>query len=176
MENNIRFERIWAMPNKNTFEILPIKNLIFEEVSFEKYILFLDKFLRPNLGSHVKIPGEIIDLMNEDFHAFAEYKNKFARHFDTYKVEFNFGLLKDIYGEGFSDNELIPLVGETIIRVYSKNRCSKVVLSLDLMYDHPQLYDNQTKKLLKSIELEKLFDNSGILLDLDDFEKLPKMF
>ena len=25
MENNISFERIWAMPNRNTFEILPIR-------------------------------------------------------------------------------------------------------------------------------------------------------
>lgn len=27
MENNIKFERIWAMPSRNKFEILPIKNL-----------------------------------------------------------------------------------------------------------------------------------------------------
>lgn len=25
-------ERIWAMPNKNTFSILPINNLIHEEI------------------------------------------------------------------------------------------------------------------------------------------------
>ena len=30
--SKIRFERVWAMPNKNTFEILPIKKLIGEEV------------------------------------------------------------------------------------------------------------------------------------------------
>lgn len=46
MENNIRFERIWAMPNKNTFEILPIKNLISEEVSLEK--LWIDPFANRN--------------------------------------------------------------------------------------------------------------------------------
>ena len=44
------------------------------------------------------------------------------------------------------------------------------------MYDHPQLYDEPTKKLLKSIELEELFDNNGVFLDLDGFEKLAKMF
>lgn len=44
------------------------------------------------------------------------------------------------------------------------------------MYDHPQLYDDETKKLLKSIELEKLFDSNGLLLDLNNFEKLSKMF
>ena len=46
MENNIRFERVWAMPNKNTFEILPIKNLISEEVSLEK--LWIDPFANRN--------------------------------------------------------------------------------------------------------------------------------
>lgn len=46
MENNIRFERIWAMPNKNTFEILPIKNLISKEVSLEK--LWIDPFANRN--------------------------------------------------------------------------------------------------------------------------------
>lgn len=46
MENNIRFERIWAMPNKNTFEILPIKNLISEEVNLEK--LWIDPFANRN--------------------------------------------------------------------------------------------------------------------------------
>ena len=33
---NIKFERIWAMPNKNTFDILPIKNLINAEVDLTK--------------------------------------------------------------------------------------------------------------------------------------------
>jgi hypothetical protein len=155
-----------------TREELKDKNII----TMYDYLLFLDELLRPNLGSHVKIPEEIIDRMNEDFHAFAEYKNRFTRYYDAYKIEFNFGLLKDIYGESFSDHESISLVGEKILRVYSENECSGVILSLDLMYDHPKLYDNQTKKLLKSIELEKLFDNKGLLLDLNDFEKLSKMF
>lgn len=46
MENNIKFERVWAMPNKNTFEILPIKNLISEEVNLEK--LWIDPFANRN--------------------------------------------------------------------------------------------------------------------------------
>ena len=155
-----------------TKEELKDKNIL----TMYDYLLFLDEFLRLSLGSHVKIPEEIIDRMNKDFHAFAEYKNRFTKYYDAYKVEFNFGLLKDIYGEGFSDNEPIPLVGEKILRIYSENECSNVILSLDLMYDHPQSYDDETKKLLKSIELEKLFDNNGVLLDLADFEKLSKMF
>lgn len=32
-KKNIKIERIWAMPNKNTFEIKPIKNLILEEMN-----------------------------------------------------------------------------------------------------------------------------------------------
>lgn len=43
---NIKFERIWAMPNKNTFEILPIKKLILEEVDLSKY--WIDPFANRN--------------------------------------------------------------------------------------------------------------------------------
>ena len=32
----MRIERIWAMPNKNTFDIAPIKKLLLEEVEQEK--------------------------------------------------------------------------------------------------------------------------------------------
>ena len=153
-----------------TKEELKDKNIL----TMYDYLLFLEEFLRPNLGSHVKIPEEIVDQINKDFHAFAMYQNAFIRHCDTYKVEFNFRLLKDIYGNSFSDNnETISLTGEKIIRVYSKNGCSKIILSLDLIYDHPELYDDKTKEFLKSIKLEKLFDNDGMLLDLDGFERLP---
>ena len=51
-----------------TKEELKDKNIL----TMYDYLLFLDEFLRPNLGSHVKIPEEIIDRMNEDFHAFTE--------------------------------------------------------------------------------------------------------
>lgn len=43
---NIKFERIWAMPNKNTFEILPIKNFIAQEVDLSKY--WIDPFANRN--------------------------------------------------------------------------------------------------------------------------------
>lgn len=33
---NIEFNRVWAMPNKNTFDILPIKELINKEVDLSK--------------------------------------------------------------------------------------------------------------------------------------------
>lgn len=44
--SKIRIERIWAMPNKNTFEILPIKKLIAEEVDLNKY--WIDPFANRN--------------------------------------------------------------------------------------------------------------------------------
>lgn len=43
---NIKFERIWSMPNKNTFEILPIKNLINEEVNLKDF--WIDPFANKN--------------------------------------------------------------------------------------------------------------------------------
>lgn len=44
--HNIRIERIWSMPNKNTFEILPIKTLLEEEVDPNKY--WIDPFANRN--------------------------------------------------------------------------------------------------------------------------------
>ena len=42
----IRMERVWAMPNRNTFDIPPIKNLLAEEMDFSKY--WLDPFANRN--------------------------------------------------------------------------------------------------------------------------------
>lgn len=36
--NNIKFQRVWAMPNKNTFEILPIKKTIIRRSRFKKFL------------------------------------------------------------------------------------------------------------------------------------------
>lgn len=44
--NSIRIERIWSMPNKNTFEIPPIKALLEEEVDLSKY--WIDPFANRN--------------------------------------------------------------------------------------------------------------------------------
>lgn len=49
MVNNskdIRLERVWSMPNKNTFDILPIKKLIAEEVDLNNY--WVDPFANKN--------------------------------------------------------------------------------------------------------------------------------
>lgn len=43
---NIQFERIWAMPNKNTFDVLPIKKLISEEVNLKDF--WIDPFANKN--------------------------------------------------------------------------------------------------------------------------------
>lgn len=44
--SSIRIERIWSMPNKNTFEILPIKALLEDEVDLSKY--WIDPFANRN--------------------------------------------------------------------------------------------------------------------------------
>lgn len=44
--HGIRIERIWSMPNKNTFEIPPIKALLEEEVDLSKY--WIDPFANRN--------------------------------------------------------------------------------------------------------------------------------
>ncbi|WP_314020822.1 adenine-specific DNA methylase [Mogibacterium diversum] len=64
MENNIRFERIWAMPSRNTFEILPIKNLISEEVSLEK--LWINPFA--NRNKIASITNDLNPEFDTDYH------------------------------------------------------------------------------------------------------------
>ena len=44
--SDIRFERVWAMPNSNTFDIPPIKQLISEEV--DTTLLWIDPFANVN--------------------------------------------------------------------------------------------------------------------------------
>lgn len=43
---DIRFERVWAMPNSNTFDIPPIRKLIDEEV--DTTLLWIDPFANTN--------------------------------------------------------------------------------------------------------------------------------
>ena len=74
---NIKFERIWAMPNKNTFEILPIKKLIEEEVDLSKF--WIDPFANRN-----KIATVTNDLSLEfdtDYHLDAlEFMKQFEKN------------------------------------------------------------------------------------------------
>lgn len=64
---NIRFERIWAMPNKNTFEILPIKNLINQEVDLSK--CWIDPFANKN--KIATITNDLNQRYDTDYHLYA---------------------------------------------------------------------------------------------------------
>lgn len=44
--SDIRFQRVWSMPNSNTFDIPPIKQLISEEV--DTALLWIDPFANVN--------------------------------------------------------------------------------------------------------------------------------
>lgn len=83
--HNIRIERIWSMPNKNTFEIPPIKALLEEEVDLSEY--WIDPFANRN-----KIASVTNDLNLEydtDYHLDAL---EFLRLFDDSSVD---GVLYD---------------------------------------------------------------------------------
>lgn len=82
---NIQFERIWAMPNKNTFDVLPIKKLISEEVNLKDF--WIDPFANKN-----KIATVTNDLNLEydtDFHLDAL---NFLKNFSDTSVD---GILYD---------------------------------------------------------------------------------
>lgn len=60
----ITFERIWSMPNKNTFEIKPIKELILGEVNIEK--LWIDPFA--NRNKIAAITNDLNPKYDTDYH------------------------------------------------------------------------------------------------------------
>ena len=62
--SKIRIERVWSMPNKNTFEILPIKKLIAEEVDLSKY--WIDPFA--NRNKVATVTNDLSMEYNTDYH------------------------------------------------------------------------------------------------------------
>lgn len=62
--HNIRIERIWSMPNKNTFEITPIKALLSEEVDLTKK--WIDPFA--NRNKIASITNDLSEEYDTDYH------------------------------------------------------------------------------------------------------------
>lgn len=84
VNSNISIERIWAMPNKNTFEIKPIHDLIVDEITDG---IWIDPFAnRNNLAS---ITNDLSTEFDTDYHLDAL---DFLKMFDTDSVD---GVLYD---------------------------------------------------------------------------------
>ena len=81
---NIRMERVWAMPNKNTFEIKPIRNLINEEITDGFWI---DPFANKN--KLATVTNDLNEEFDTDYHLDAL---DFMRLFETNSVD---GVLYD---------------------------------------------------------------------------------
>lgn len=60
----MKIERTWAMPNKNTFDIKPIKKLIQEELDKDK--LWIDPFA--NRNKFAKITNDLNPGYSTDYH------------------------------------------------------------------------------------------------------------
>ena len=86
MENktSIQIDRIWAMPNKNTFQILPIKNLLKCEMTLG---LWIDPFANEN--KLAAITNDLNPEYNTDYHLDAL---DFLKLFDNESVD---GVLYD---------------------------------------------------------------------------------
>lgn len=63
VNQNIRIERVWAMPNKNTFEVKPINNLIVEEMTDG---LWIDPFA--NRNKLATITNDLNEEFDTDYH------------------------------------------------------------------------------------------------------------
>lgn len=74
--STIKFDRVWAMPNSNTFDIKPIKELITEEVTLEDK-KWLDPFANKN--KIATVTNDLNDKYNTDYHMDAvEFLKMFA--------------------------------------------------------------------------------------------------
>lgn len=82
---SIQIERIWSMPNKNTFEIIPIKSLLKEEVDLSKY--WIDPFA--NRNKIASVTNDLNMSYDTDYHLDAL---EFLRLFDDESVD---GVLYD---------------------------------------------------------------------------------
>ena len=63
INQNVRIERVWAMPNKNTFEIKPIHDLIVEEMTDDTWI---DPFA--NRNKLATITNDLSQEFDTDYH------------------------------------------------------------------------------------------------------------
>lgn len=61
---NIRIERIWAMPSKNTFDIAPIHQLLSEEVCPADF--WIDPFA--NVNKLARVTNDLNPEFNTDYH------------------------------------------------------------------------------------------------------------
>ena len=82
--DNIKIERIWAMPNKNTFDIKPINKLIKEEITEG---LWIDPFANKN--KIAKITNDLNPEFDTDYHLDAL---DFLKMFETNSID---GVLYD---------------------------------------------------------------------------------
>lgn len=84
INSNITIERIWAMPNKNTFEIKPIHDLIIDEITDG---IWIDPFA--NRNKLASITNDLSTEFDTDYHLDAL---DFLKMFDTDSVD---GVLYD---------------------------------------------------------------------------------
>ena len=80
----MKIERIWAMPNKNTFEIIPIKQLLLEEITEG---LWIDPFANDN--KFAKITNDLNPEYKTDYNLDAL---DFLKMFDNNSID---GILYD---------------------------------------------------------------------------------
>lgn len=109
--NNIKFERIWAMPNKNTFKIKPIKKLISEEVNLSE--VWIDPFA--NVNKIATITNDLNNVYDTDYHLDAL---DFMKLFDDNSID---GVLYDPPYSPRQVSECYHNVGHQMIRDSTKS-------------------------------------------------------
>lgn len=101
----MRIDRIWAMPNKNTFTIPPIKSLVLEE-QYKTKGIWIDPFA--NTSKFANITNDLDPDMPTDYHMEAL---DFLRMFDTESVD---GVLYDPPFSPRQVSECYKRLGKTV--------------------------------------------------------------
>lgn len=104
---NIEFNRVWAMPNKNTFDILPIRELINAEVDLSK--TWIDPF--SNKNKIATITNDLNPDFDTDYHLDAL---DFLKLFDDNSID---GVL---YDPPYSPRQVSECYGNVGINVNNK--------------------------------------------------------
>lgn len=106
----MRIERIWAMPNKNTFTIPPIKALVLEE-QYKTKGTWIDPFA--NTSKFANITNDLDPDMPTDYHMEAL---DFLRMFDTESVD---GVLYDPPFSPRQVSECYKRLGKTVSWIHT---------------------------------------------------------
>lgn len=139
--SDIKIERAWSMPNKNTFDIYPIKKMLKEEVDND--LLWIDTFANQN--KIARITNDLNPIFDTDYNLDAL---DFLKIFDDYSVD---GVL---YDPPYSPRQISECYKNIGLEVSNKTTQST-------------FWSNQKKEISRIVKVGgRLYPLAGIVVEL----------